>query len=371
MDGIASRRTALTGFGTLIAAGQLSASAPRTASSRPHARKVSSDTSANSSRRMQLHLLGTQAGPPVVPYRAGIASALVVDGHVYIIDCGRAAVTQFSRAGLQFHGIRGLFLTHLHIDHLVDYYNFFVLNAAAHTDRIPERVPVYGPGSAGELPTPFGNDHHVPTVAPDRPTPGTIAMTERLHEAFAYSSNMFIRASHDRDPRELVDPHEIALPPVGASFDHVSPPMEPFTIMEDDRVKVTATLVHHGTTFPAFAFRFDSDHGSVTFSGDTAETDNLIKLAHGCDLLVCEAINIQGAGIPSALQQHMVSSHIPVQRVGEFAQRCNTPQLVLSHIADLATTEINTARWSSWAQRGYAGTVTVGQDLQSLTVKQH
>lgn len=316
---------------------------------------------------MGLVLLGTRAGPPVVPYRAGIASAVVVDGNTYIIDCGRDAVSQYSQAGLRFDTIRGIFLTHLHIDHLADYYNFFVLNAIRHGDRIPSHVPVFGPGPAGGLPEPFGRSH-VPTVAPGEPTPGTAAMTEHLHKAFAYSNNMFIRTTGYRSPLELVEPREITLPNVGANSTNVSPSMSPFPVMEDDHVKVTATLVHHGETFPAFAFRFDSDYGSVTFSGDTTQTDNLVKLAQESDIFVCESINTQVPNVPPALQQHLIKSHIPVQQVGRFAQRCNSPNLILSHISNANKEEIDARQWKSWAQRGYDGTVTVGDDLQHFVV---
>ncbi|MER5391002.1 hypothetical protein [Saccharopolyspora sp. NPDC002686] len=65
-------------------------------------------------------------------------------------------------------------------------------------------------------------------------------------------------------------------------------------VMEDDRVKVSAVLVPHGPVFPSFAFRFDTAHGSVTFSGDATCTDNLVKLARGSDILVHEAINLRG-----------------------------------------------------------------------------
>jgi hypothetical protein len=43
-----------------------------------------------------------------------------------------------------------------------------------------------------------------------------------------------------------------------------SPDMEPFQVFEDDRVRVSAILVDHFPIWPAFAFRFDTDEGSVT-----------------------------------------------------------------------------------------------------------
>lgn len=74
-------------------------------------------------------LLGTRAGPPPVPSQTGISSVLVVNGDSYVIDCGRASVTQFVKSGLKLRSIRGIFITHLHADHIADYYNFFMLGA--------------------------------------------------------------------------------------------------------------------------------------------------------------------------------------------------------------------------------------------------
>ncbi len=35
------------------------------------------------------------------------------------------------------------------------------------------------------------------------------------------------------------------------------PPVAPFPVYEDERVKVTATLVNHAPVFPSLAFRFE------------------------------------------------------------------------------------------------------------------
>ena len=48
----------------------------------------------------------------------------------------------------------------------------------------------------------------------------------------------------------------------------------------------------HYDVYPAFAFRFDLIQSgvSVTFSGDTTKSDNLIRLAENTDILVHEAM---------------------------------------------------------------------------------
>lgn len=332
-------------------------------------RAIASTTTSSNQDRLSVVLLGTQAGPPVDPGRAGIATAVVVDGATYVVDCGRAATTRYVEAGLRLDSLRGIFLTHLHADHVADYYNFFLLGGHIKNilgDTLTGPVPVYGPGSAGGLPPKFGGGT-APTVAPQSPTPGTAEMTTRLHEAFAYSDNIFLRDMTIRDIRTLADIHEIALPPVDAGHLNTAPPTPPFPVMEDDRVKVTATLVPHGPIFPSFAFRFDTDHGSVTFSGDTRTTDNLTTLARGTDMLVHEAINVRDVELSPADLEHMLESHVEVQEVGAVAQKADAGTLVLSHISNLGS-PVDTARWERMAATGYDRPVVVGADLQRLVI---
>src|SRR5574340_540577 len=363
-----NRRSMLTGIAGLAAVAGLAACSSGTSNEASPA--ATSTVASGGQAKLELVLLGTQAGPPIVADRAGIASALVVDGRTYVIDCGRAAATQYVRAGLTLRSLNSIFLTHLHADHLGDYYNFFLLGGHIpnpNGDNLAGPVKIYGPGPADGLPPKFGGGEAL-TVDPQAPTPGTAAMTENLHQAYAYSDNIFLRDMDIRDIRTLTDVHEIAIPVVGATFANTAPTMPPFPVMEDDRVRVTATLVPHGPMFPAFAFRFDTDHGSVTFSGDTRETDNLVTLAHGTDVLVHEASGVDGANLPPAVLDHMMQSHVDVQKVGAVAQRAQAKKLVLSHISDLAQNPIDVGKWTAWAQQGYDGPVVVGQDLQRFVI---
>jgi ribonuclease BN (tRNA processing enzyme) len=319
--------------------------------------------------QLQVVLLGTLGGPLPFPDRAGISTALVVDGKTYLIDCGRSSVTQFIKSGLAMKSIQAIFLTHLHVDHVADYYNYIALGGINVSIGFAASKPVgvYGPGPAGGLPPKFGGGA-APIVGSANPTPGTKAMTDDLNNVFAYSSNVFIRDSGARDPNTLVDVHEIAIP-VAADFNNRAPAMSPFQVYSDDTVTVSAILVPHGPIFPAFAFRFDTAYGSVAFSGDTTYTDNLIALAKNTDLLVHEAINVQGSTLPPAAISHTLQSHVEVQKVGPIAQKAGTKRLVLSHLGDLTNQPLDAKEWRKWAQDGYDGDVTVGEDLQRIVVR--
>ena len=294
---------------------------------------------------------------------------MVVDGDVYVVDCGRGSATQYVHARLRFGRLKAIFLTHLHADHVADYYNFFLHGGHVPNrfgDHIGQAVYVYGPCSAGGLPSAF-DGREVSTIGTN-PTPGTVEMTERLHDAYAYSTNIFMRDTGIRDIRTVVNPTDIVVPEVGANYQVTAPSMEPFTVMEDDRVRVSAVLVPHGVCYPSFAYRFDTEYGSVTLSGDTSYSDNLLTLAQGADLLVHEAINLEGSDLPPVVRSHMLDGHVEVQKVGEIAERASARRLVLSHIGDITHGVVDPNAWQAWAQRGYSGPVTIGADLQKISI---
>ena len=86
-------------------------------------------------------------------------------------------------------------------------------------------------------------------------------MTNYLTQAFATDINDRLRDSGKPGLDKLIRTHDIQIPSkIGArANDNQFPIMDPFPVMEDDRVKVTATLVDHGAVYPAFAFWFDTD----------------------------------------------------------------------------------------------------------------
>jgi ribonuclease BN (tRNA processing enzyme) len=189
--------------------------------------------------------------------------------------------------------LRAIFQTHLHSDHTIDYPNIPIFGIFNGLPGVRARVEVYGPGDRGVLPPVFGNRPPPPVVAPERPTPGIQAMTELLYRASATDLNDRLRDTAAADPRALIQAYDIQLP-AGAGDDpnaRPDPPVAPWTVYEDERVRVSATLVQHAPVFPSFAFRFDTDDGAVVFSGDTGPTDNLVRLAEGADVLVHEAID--------------------------------------------------------------------------------
>ena len=308
--------------------------------------------------------LGVQAGPPPVPNRTGISSTLKIGSDVYQIDCGLGSLNAFTNAGFKFDDLKSMFITHLHTDHMVDYWSFFLSGGyTASKGKAP--VTVYGPGPAGGLPpSRVGNAD----PADDRrgrlrrrgwPPPPTA-----LQQAFAYTNNIFIRDMGTDDIERLIDVVEIAVPP-GSDYLDRSPATEPFPVMSDDNVTVTATLVSHYDVYPAFGFRFDLKKSgvSVTFSGDTTKSDNLIALAKDTDILVHEAqFSLDDAYYGNRFPpDYLVNSHTSAEQVGEVAAAANAKHVILSHYSP---TDLPDSEWQNAIGKHYSGDVTVARDGQ-------
>ncbi|WP_238384876.1 MBL fold metallo-hydrolase [Segeticoccus rhizosphaerae] len=314
--------------------------------------------------------------------REGIASAVVVAGRVYLVDCGMGVARQLRLAQLGnegdfagFETLQAIFLTHLHSDHTMDYFNIPLTGWYQGRPGKPA-IEVYGPGSRG-VPAPIFGDGDVPVVNPDNPTPGIEDMTKYFIQAFATDINDRMRDSRKPDIHTLLNPHDV-MPPAGVVRDpnvNTHPRMKPFKVMEDDYVRVTATLVDHGAVYPAYAFRFDTDDGSIVFGGDTAPSPNLIRLAKDADILVHEVIDADWVrslyGQPpytpeeEAFIQHLLYSHTSIEQVGPVAEKAGVNTLVLSHLAP-ANNPI--ARWRR-AKAGFSGRLVIGEDLLQLPVK--
>ncbi|MEV5727588.1 MBL fold metallo-hydrolase [Streptomyces pharetrae] len=355
-----TRRTVLR---TAAAAGGLSAAA---LSLRP-------TPAAAGGSRTELVLLGTSGGPVPMSGRAGISSALVVDGRVYLVDCGPGTFGRYAEAALAAEQLEAVFLTHLHSDHLADLYPLLWLRFGGF-QALGGPVQVYGPGSAGELPKVWPAGRAVDTVSPASPAPGTAELLRRHIEGTAYDINVRMRSEGWPDIRELIVPHDIRFRmPRGAGPDRLmAPPMKPFEVMRDERVRVTAVLVEHPPVFPSFAFRFDTADGSVVFSGDTAPCGNVERLACGADVLVHEVMDLATlklGGLRPAQLRHMEISHTDAGRLGPLAERAGAGTLVLSHLVPGSVGLVPDSAWHAKAQQGYSGRVVVGRDLVRLPVR--
>jgi glyoxylase-like metal-dependent hydrolase (beta-lactamase superfamily II) len=77
--------------------------------------------------KARLILLGTGGGSTPKKDRSASAQLIVVNGAVYVIDCGNGVARQLVSAGIKLRSIRDVFITHHHSDHNADYGNLLLL----------------------------------------------------------------------------------------------------------------------------------------------------------------------------------------------------------------------------------------------------
>ena len=295
-----------------------------------------------------LVLLGTQGGPNFNALRNEFANAIVVDGQPYLIDCGYGALGAIRESGLNHREIGHVFLTHLHDDHTSD-----VAALLSHQWTGGRIDPTWVIG-------PYG--------------------TERLVDAaLAYGeANAAIRlADEDRS----VQPESIFF---GRDIDATSVPTE---IFADDHVTVSSIENTHlpesakaALPYRAVSYRLDSRDRSITISGDTAYSENLIRLAEGSDILVCETMEVAAtranfdervaagayADNPEGIWKHIVETHVTTEQAGQMAREAGVATLVLSHLIPGGLTDLPDDAYLEGVRRHFDGEVIVGRDLMVI-----
>ena len=299
-------------------------------------------------RGTHLVLLGTQGGPNFSAERAETSSAVVVDGTPYLIDMGTGAMLAIRKAGINIRNVGQLFLTHLHDDHVAEVGAFL---SHQWTDGRVTPTVVRGPYGTADL----------------------VANSLRAFEA-----NAAIR---------IADEARKVLPADLFRGEDLAATTEPVQVYKDEHITVTSV---ENTHYPAAArsrmphrslsFRFDCPGRSIVFSGDTAYSSALVKLAQGADVFVCEATDADSmrrdvearvkkgayADNPEGILAHILGAHTTTAEAGRMAAEAKVGMLVLNHLAPGALQPVKDSTYIKGVREHFAGKVVVGKDLMVL-----
>jgi len=251
---------------------------------------------------VELILVGSGTGVPSLR-RGSPCLAVKAAGRLLVLDLGSGSLRALLALDLNFSAIDVLALTHLHPDHVGDLIPF--LFATRYSLGYTRREPFRLLAARG-----FARFH------------------QRLNEAFG---------GWVEPPPGLMDLVELA-------------PDGPDEVRQEGLVIRSAPTNH---TEGSLAFRLEAEDRSLVYSGDTDESDSLVDLARGADLLVLEAAN------PSK-----VPGHLTPAEAGRLAARAGVGRLLLTHFYPPCD-EVDVV---ALAAREFPGQIRRAEDGLSLTV---
>lgn len=263
-------------------------------------------------------LLGT-GNPNPDPNHSGPATAIVVNGAVYLVDCGPGIVRRAAAAGLPMPELKRVFVTHLHSDHTAGLSDLIL------TPWVLERVApleAYGP-------------------------PGLKKMTEHIVAAYEEDIEMRVKGLEGANATGYkVTAHEI----------------QPGVVYKDANVTVKAFQVPHGSWKFAYGYRFETKDRIIVISGDTTFTRDMITQARGTDLLIHEVYCEAGFATRSEQwKKYHRSFHTSSRDLARIAAEAKPKLLVLYHVLLWGQSE---GQLLKEIQEIYKGPVAIGKDLQ-------
>jgi ribonuclease Z len=272
----------------------------------------------------KITLLGTGNPRPVMS-RFGPSILVEAGKEKLLFDCGRGATQRLYQLKIPFTAITGLFLTHLHSDHTVGIPDLWLTGWVMGRDT---PLPVWGPK-------------------------GTKAMMKHLQEAYAFD----IHIRRDVDTK---------LPGGGAMV--IAKDIQEGVVYNKNGVKITAFLVDHGEIKPAFGYRIDYAGHSVTLSGDTRPSENLIRFAQGTDVLIHEVIDVaaygdMAKGDTSDQEKKIIEHHTTAEQAGTVFSKVKPRLAVYSHIVPPDVPDV-----VPHTRKTYDGPLEVGEDLMSIEI---
>ena len=205
------------------------------------------------------------------PDSAASCYLIEADGFRLVLDLGNGALGPLQRYAA-LDRIDAVCISHLHADHCLDMCGYQVFRTYHPAGQLPP-IPVYGPVDA----------------------------PARLNRATAMDSPSPMSSIADRFDFVALAPGTIEIGPLRVTLDRVNHPVE------------------------TYGFRFEHSGRAIAYSADTGICEQLVRLADGADVLLCEASFVDAEGLPPDL-------HLTARQAGEHAAQADVGELILTHL---------------------------------------
>ncbi len=278
-------------------------------------------------------ILGVKGGPAIRPGSNMPTSILLPSaGQTILVDAGLGAAKAVCDQGVALPDIDTIFITHLHSDHYLE------LGPLIHTAWVSGRskpIDIYGPS--------------------------------RLINYW----NAFLLSMEDDITLRIEDEGRADLAGLVSCRtleDGVTIPL--------DGIYVDVMRNEHPPIEESFALRFEWAERSIVLSGDTAFMPEMIDFAQNADLLVHEAMLVDGVDAimrrqpnrDDRLKHHILRSHTSAEDVGRIATEAEVRSLVLNHFVPDGFPEFNDESWETAVRKTWSGPLVPAKDSSKLMI---
>ena len=217
---------------------------------------------------MRIVCLGAGTAIPAAGYSPASIYVQAAKEHI-LLDAGAGSLQRLQRAGLPWHQLDRIFLTHFHLDHCLDLASILFAYRLPQLNR-KKPLAVYGP-------------------------PGLNKLYKQLNHAF-----------------------QGWLSPRG--FELTFNELQETELRLKGYVVRTKRMAHYATK--AVGYRITQAGKSLAYSGDTDVCDAVAELGRGADLLILEC---------SARDEQKVEGHLTPSACAQIAQAAQCRHLMLTH----------------------------------------
>jgi|SRR5687768_3826718 len=278
---------------------------------------------------MTVTLLGTGYPEPLVD-RFGPGTLVEARSQRFLFDAGRGVAQRIWEMNVPVGDVRHVFLTHLHSDHVVGLPDAWLTGwLRTAFGRRTGPLHVYGPT-------------------------GTRAMVSALRQAY------------DVDVRQRTD----GVP--DSTTEMIGHDVAEGVVHDRDEVRVIAFTVDHGDPpIAALGYRIETGGRSVTISGDTRKSENLIRHARQTDVLIHEVMAAGPGAQATPAFRRILDTHTSPEDAADVFSRAQPRLAVFTHIGILSAPALRPEILDGLLKRTqalYPGRVVVGEDRMTITV---
>ena len=275
---------------------------------------------------MYLTLLGT--GCPKVDFkRFGPANLISTKKTKILVECGSGITQRLDQIKVSLAEIDALFLTHLHSDHVVDFYQLII--SSWHSYRL-KAWKIYGPK-------------------------GTKAFVKNIMNSWKEERNQRIKY----EARSSTKAFKIIVKEFSSKG-----------LIKIKDINIKYFEVDHKPVKYAYGFNFFNKNKKLTISGDTKPSENVMKYGQLSDVLLHEVF-IDGEIMKtnkmrtSKTLHNVKAYHTPSSLVGKIAKITRCKKLVLTH---LVPTKFNERKLKQVVKSDFGKDPIIFKDLLKIKI---